>query len=92
MPSVQIQVDLLSIIVALVGLIALFVRTEIKVRQNEKDLIEYKADQKLRFAEFKAEHEAKEKAVWEKFDKMQSTLENMIGTLGRVEGKIDAKG
>jgi hypothetical protein len=67
----------LRLLIAIVGIIAWFIRLESKVNYLEKD-----QDKKV-----KADA-ANNLAVWQKFESFQSTLHEILIALGKLEGTI----
>lgn len=77
----DLHVDLVTVILSCVSLIAWFVRLEFKASQTAKDLVEHKAHT-----------QSTVDAVWKKHDDLSGELRKEISemnkSLARIEGKL----
>lgn len=82
---------ILSILGILVGVIFWFARLESMSKANEKAIIALELASAEKWTEHKTEVAAKDKVMWEKIDTLQSSMNQVLVMVGKIEGKINTK-
>lgn len=79
-----------ALAVCLAALLAGWIRIQMRVTYLEKDLVVHKITQEKELTIQKSEAGSSAKALWDKVDGMQTSMNSVLQGFGRVEGKVDA--
>lgn len=98
MVTVDLANNLMSIILSallvigiFISFVAWFIRLESKVQYLEKDHVDHKEEVEKNNASYKIESHARDKAIWEKFEAIQKGMNQILQTLGNIEGRLDSR-
>lgn len=84
----SIALSVLIILGILIGFVAWFIRLESKVNYLEKDHSDHKVEINASQEELKKESQHRDKAIWDKMETFQSSMNQLLQAIGELKGKL----
>lgn len=79
----------LAAFVTMIGIVAWFIRLEAKVLYSEKDIIKNEIAHNKDLVKLESEHKNNIDSVWKKLEIIQTTLNQLLVSVGELKGRLE---
>lgn len=79
----------LEVIIAMLAVVAWLIRLEAKVLYSEKDIIKNQVGHDKELVKLELEHKNNIDSVWKKLEVIQTTLNQLLVSVGELKGRLE---